>query len=503
MRFRRRLREAVATSSEPQLLRGQDDWEAGDQPEPWDDIRDHDPDGDADYNAWLKERSFSRAQRDKAERSGAAMRGGKYPIHDEEDLQNAWRLRNNGSASLDSVVAHICKRAQALGLAMPGDTRESQPFHSVVREATVGRRGGGYECVLIREGCGNESDRNWYSAEALHDAVNRGLFNCKCFADHPTRDEERNRPERSVRGVIGSFTESRFVPGNPAEVRAVFRPVEGAGFEWVRSLIESAIGSPDLVGLSIDGHGACDGVREVNGRQYSVVREISHLGSVDLVTAAGAGGRFVRKLSESVAEIRRVTTDTPIPMSAAQLQTHVRESVSELLDGLEREDADAVRLSTLRLSRAAHASLIGSQDTDRLQEADRQLVEDARLLEVADATLAEERRLRLAAEARADAGDRFRTAQRLLREVRGIPPKTLEAWAEELVSADDEDSARAVLARRKVEHDDMLAEIRESLDLDRVEGAGPRQPATPSNGYSSADGALMRLMGINPEDLEI
>jgi hypothetical protein len=67
-------------------------------------------------------RSFSAAERKKAASSGAAMADGSYPINSQADANNAWKLRNNGKASPEAVVAHIRKRVKALGLKMPGES---------------------------------------------------------------------------------------------------------------------------------------------------------------------------------------------------------------------------------------------------------------------------------------------------------------------------------------------------------------------------------------------
>ena len=50
-----------------------------------------------------------------------------------------------------------------------------QPLHIRVREVAPGA-GGGYDCVIIREGPGNSRDRNFYTRECLVDAHRRCLF---------------------------------------------------------------------------------------------------------------------------------------------------------------------------------------------------------------------------------------------------------------------------------------------------------------------------------------
>ena len=478
----RRLREATAVSSEPQLVRGRDE--------------DLDEDDDLDPDDDLVE--VDQAYRDKAHAGGHSLPDKSYPILDKKRLHSAATLAASHHGDWKAAQALIRKEAKRLGVdvdTLPGFKKasESQPFTARVTEADVRRRGAAFEVVLIREGCGNSQDGNFYSAESLRNAVARGLFNTRCHADHQTRAEEAARPERSVRTLIGSFSESRYVEGSPGEVRAAFRPL---AIDWVKALAESAVDSPGLVGFSINGAGAPTGeMRQVDGREYHVV-SIDDIRSVDLVVEAGAGGRFVRKLSES---LREAEAAAPLELTASKLQESVRDVLGVLRNGIADEDEAAITRGLQDLTRVARAQLRDASAD--LREADTRITEFSRLMERADAQIIELTARATSAEARADAGDRVRLAQALLREVRDVPLRTKEAWVEELVLADDEDAMRMLFARRMVEHEDMLGELRESLDLGRVEGAGPRQPATPSNGYSAADGRLLAMMNIDPRDV--
>ncbi len=151
----------------------------------------------------------------------------------------------------------------------------------------------------------------------MRDAVSRKLFEgLKAFADHPSRSEEADRPERSIRQLVGSFDNARYLEtAGRGEVRARFKPVDGKGYEWVRSLIESARDGPSdrpLIGISIDGWGSTDGTKEIAGRTYNMVREIANLPSADLVTQADAGGQFHRKLSKSLRGATAVASEPEV-----------------------------------------------------------------------------------------------------------------------------------------------------------------------------------------------
>lgn len=77
--------------------------------ETWEVMKSLDPD--------LTKRYFSTEEREELEEKGHAMPGGKYPIENAEDLDNAIKLAGHGSASASSIHAHIKRRAQELGLA--------------------------------------------------------------------------------------------------------------------------------------------------------------------------------------------------------------------------------------------------------------------------------------------------------------------------------------------------------------------------------------------------
>lgn len=233
--------------------------------------------------------------------------------------------------------------------------RESVPIRLVLREAQIKRRGASFEATVIREGAGNPSDRRYYTRQALTKAVREGLFEgLQCYADHPTASEERDQPERSVRKLIGHFREARLSDeSGKAAVRARFIPIQGAGYEWVTSLIESSLAAPadrPLIGISIDGYGDTDGsTQNINGRDYELIREISLLASADLVTRTATGGRFHRRLQElwrlSPAGTAARKENT---MNAKTFQRRFREALTSLDEaaGLPESDERAEKLAS-------------------------------------------------------------------------------------------------------------------------------------------------------------
>lgn len=102
------------------------------------------------------------------------------------------------------------------------------------------------------------------------------------YLDHPTSDEDEERPERSVKDLAGylvdaaSFEESM-------DGRGLF-----ARIQFIPEIRERIKALAPVIGLSIRAAGEV--VRE-DGR--NVVRSIAQGLSVDVVTRAGAGGRLV------------------------------------------------------------------------------------------------------------------------------------------------------------------------------------------------------------------
>lgn len=67
---------------------------------------------------FLFERKFNSKARDKAASSGAAMKDGSFPIYNRKDLKNAIKLAGHSKHGKAAAMAHIRKRAKALGLSM-------------------------------------------------------------------------------------------------------------------------------------------------------------------------------------------------------------------------------------------------------------------------------------------------------------------------------------------------------------------------------------------------
>ncbi len=185
---------------------------------------------------------------------------------------------------------------------------------------------GKYEVVLIEEGLGNFGSKFYYCREALKYAADNKVFEGKkAYADHPDKLEEQTRPERSVRDIFGHYENVRLVegPSGQAILMADLSTLSGDTYNWARTLIDAALDysgkfDSELVGLSINAGGESvkkplDDLLQSENLPKSVIPKLlkaqaegitdveyctalMEAVSVDLVTEAGARGRFIKMI---------------------------------------------------------------------------------------------------------------------------------------------------------------------------------------------------------------
>lgn len=168
------------------------------------------------------------------------------------------------------------------------------------------------DVVIITEGAGNKTDRNMYPREALRRSAH--VFEgVKCFLDHPSSSDERERPERSVREVCGWFSNCRYaeVNGKGAIVGKLNFTENRAGQD-AKDLVKSAVryqrqypnSDKVLVGFSINAQGPSRQT-DIDGQPWNQVEAIDSAMSADLVTFPARGGRV---LSMREAEARKAAS---------------------------------------------------------------------------------------------------------------------------------------------------------------------------------------------------
>lgn len=139
--------------------------------------------------------------------------------------------------------------------------------------------------VLIR--AGRSANGRVYSEEVLQNAA--PLFEgVKTYANHPSRSERRDRPERSTRDITGWITGVEYREGALYGTRHFARTQAGQD-TW--ALVEDVVNKrapASLVGASINAIGKAS--KNADGW---LVESIDAVHSVDDVTTPAAGGGFV------------------------------------------------------------------------------------------------------------------------------------------------------------------------------------------------------------------
>src|SRR5581483_7810634 len=205
------------------------------------------------------------------------------------------------------------------------------------------RVGGGsrrVRAILLREGLAKSG--RYFTLAALHD-VARAAEGLRCFADHPTPEQDRQRPARSVRDLVGYFRNPRVVPGEPAgaapaQVEATLCVLESAGWLW--DLVEASLApdGPELIGLSIDAlcrvrHGPIPAPHEHRAPEQAVqiVESVAVLKSCDVVTRASAGGRFVAVVGSQLPVAGSPATDDQLKEQELMAKPHYHMKEQELM----------------------------------------------------------------------------------------------------------------------------------------------------------------------------
>lgn len=139
----------------------------------------------------------------------------------------------------------------------------------------------------------------YYSPEVLERAAADGVFpaGLHMFMDHPGRADEANRPERSLRDLVGTLaTPGVWQPNHPdgpgiyAEA-TVYGPWRDVIAEMASDIGVSIRASAQVTHGNVDGHPA------------RIVERIDQARSVDYVTAAGRGGRILEILEAARSDV--------------------------------------------------------------------------------------------------------------------------------------------------------------------------------------------------------
>lgn len=265
-------------------------------------------------------------------------------------------------------------------------------IHMPIMEASVVDASKGvFGVTLIAEGDTLDGQRR-YPAETLAKAA--PLFEgAQAYADHPTESEIKDRPERSIRDLVGIYEASHCLSevGSKTRIKANLHTLESA--TWIRPLLATAVQHPNLCGLSIHAEGSVvpsdDGV--------DIVESIDRVISVDIVTRPNAGGAIERLIASQRKEVDDVNQDD---ITLEWLKEHKPELVEALtpkeVDKETPEDeipakpetdkalAETVAELTAKLEAKTIAEKIGgSQVLESVKDGDRKAVSERLASEMA------------------------------------------------------------------------------------------------------------------------
>lgn len=190
-----------------------------------------------------------------------------------------------------------------------------------VDNAPVGTSPGRFSVKVIDAGWGSSG---FYSPEVLQETAGTAFpVGTHVYFDHPSEQEAWDRPERSVRDIVGSLSTEAAWDANGAAGPGVY--AEFTPFPTYAPLVEAMAG---VVGMSI--HAATNQEwGAVGGQEGPIITALlpNVMNSVDIVTHAGRGGAIVaamegKKLGDrDKSQLTQLGLHVPSPAKPSSKQT--------------------------------------------------------------------------------------------------------------------------------------------------------------------------------------
>jgi hypothetical protein len=220
-----------------------------------------------------------------------------------------------------------------------------------------------YLVTIIEEGLGNSKDRNYYSGEALRTGTE--LFNgTKAYCDHPDAISEKTLPERSMRDVVGWYSDC-FTDKNPdtGKIRLRGKLHFFPDAKWLTDKIDIVLTDPtakNLFGLSINAVGKTR-QSDMNGQPVNYVEEFQRVDSTDVVTEPAARGKFDKMLESR--RRRQVSSGSKVNKSmqrtreaAALGSEETKEIADSLVSAYNSDNPDELKQAAFEASKRLHAA---------------------------------------------------------------------------------------------------------------------------------------------------
>jgi hypothetical protein len=190
-----------------------------------------------------------------------------------------------------------------------------------------------------------EGDRQgssaYYPKEALESGKHLFSKGVRIFRNHPSESAKWEQPERKIEDIIGWLSEDATYDGKDLFANATFLESEQ---ERIKELAEAGV-----IGMSIRASGEM--TEGANGME---LKKFTSVHSVDVVTVAGAGGKFVDVLEAArnpeAVEAKNPKEETELEISKEFIEALEAQNklTNELLEKLNaREDAEAAKAADL------------------------------------------------------------------------------------------------------------------------------------------------------------
>lgn len=188
-----------------------------------------------------------------------------------------------------------------------------------------------------------EGDRQgssaYYPKEALESGKHLFSKGVRIFRNHPAESAKWEQPERRIEDIVGWLSEDATYDGKDLFASATFLESEQ---ERIKELAEAGV-----IGMSIRASGEM-----TEGSNGMELKKFTAVHSVDVVTVAGAGGKFVdvlesaRNHESALAEESKEETELEISKEFIEALEKQAKETTALLEKLNaREDAEAAKVA--------------------------------------------------------------------------------------------------------------------------------------------------------------
>jgi len=207
----------------------------------------------------------------------------------------SWETKGDPSSRIDTKTQQESRNSEEISL------QESIALPEKVTNLVEGNaKKGTIPIKIIGAGWGASG---YYPKEVLQKEASKYKKGTQMFWDHPTKTEEKERPERSLKNLAGVLASDGVWKENGVEGPGIYADAK------VYSAFQDAVKEmASDIGISHRASGKAH-YGEAEGKKGLIVNAIDGASSVDFVTKAGAKGKVV-ELFESYRDINNQNLET-------------------------------------------------------------------------------------------------------------------------------------------------------------------------------------------------